>query len=482
MMTTSTEKRFFGHPRQLGTLFYIEMWERFAFYGGQSLLMIYLYYKASQGGGLGMEQSLAAGLVGVYGGSIYLTTIVGGWLADRVLGTKNTLLLATVVMLGGTVLLVLLPGYASLVGLPFISLGSGSFKATASAMVGSLYEDESERELRDAGFSIFYTAINVGIFIGTLLVGYLQPKYGFRVAFAAAMGGMVLCLITLLQGRSKLPETPIPNPLPKEQRGKVIGIVAAILAVIGGAIGSGLVNLSNFSSVMLGLVCVISIGYFFVMFGDKNSTEADKRHLIAYIPLFLVMCLFWAMYLQMYSVVTVYFEETVPRKFGSFEVPIAWLVTFQSLSVIVLASAMAALWTKMGKRQPSSQMKFALAALVAGIGYLAFIPFLSTGTPMPIFVLMVVLVLLTVAELLLSPISLSFATKVAPEAFKTQMVSFNFLSLSLGFTLGGVLGDKLYTAETATSYYIMLAGMGIGSAVVLFVMMPMLKRLLHDVD
>ena len=136
----------------------------------------------------------------------------------------------------------------------------------------------------------------------------------------------------------------------------------------------------------------------------------------------------------------------------------------------------------MGKRQPSSQMKFALAALVAGVGYLAFIPFLSTGTPMPIFVLMVVLVLLTVAELLLSPISLSFANKVAPEAFKTHMVSYNFLSMSLGFTLGGVLGDKLYTAETATSYYIMLAGMGIGSAVVLFVMMPMLKRLLHDVD
>ena len=94
MMTTSTEKRFFGHPRQLGTLFYIEMWERFAFYGGQSLLMIYLYYKASQGGGLGMEQSLAAGLVGVYGGSIYLTTIVGGWLADRVIGPKNTLFFA----------------------------------------------------------------------------------------------------------------------------------------------------------------------------------------------------------------------------------------------------------------------------------------------------------------------------------------------------------------------------------------------------
>ncbi len=481
-MTTSTEKRFFGHPRQLGTLFAIEMWERFAYYGMQSILMIYLYYKATEGGGLGMDQSLAAGIVGVYGGSIYLTTIVGGWLADRVLGTKNTLLLATVVMLVGNILLVLLPGYSSLIGLPLISLGSGSFKATASAMVGSLYEDESERDLRDAGFSIFYTAINVGVFIGTLLVGFLQPKYGFRVSFATAMAGMVFCLLTLLHGRSKLPETPVPNPLPKEKRGMVIGVIVAILAVIAGLIGSGLVNLGNFSSVMLGLVSVISIGYFFVMFGDKNSTEADKRHLIAYIPLFVVMCLFWAIYLQMYSVVTVYFEETVPRRFGDFEIPIAWLLTFQSLSVIVLASAMAALWTKMGKRQPSSQMKFALAALVVGVAFAAFVPFLSTGTPMPLVILMVVLVLITIAELLLSPISLSFATKVAPEAFKTQMVSFNFLTLSLGFTLGGVLGDKLYSPESATSYYIMLAAMGIGSAVLLFVLMPVLKRLLHDVD
>ena len=121
--------------------------------------------------------------------------------------------------------------------------------------------------------------------------------------------------------------------------------------------------------------------------------------------------------------------------------PVSYLLAFQSTAVIVLASTMAALWTKMGDRQPSSQMKFALAALVIGGAYAIFIPYLSTQTPMPLVVLMVALVLITVAELLLSPISLSFATKVAPQAYKTQMVSFNFLTLSLGFTLGGVLGD-----------------------------------------
>ena len=117
-----------------------------------------------------------------------------------------------------------------------------------------------------------------------------------------------------------------------------------------------------------------------------------------------------------------------------------------------------------------------------GVAYAIFIPFLSTNNPMPMPILMVVLVLITVSELLLSPISLSFATKVAPQAFKTQMVSFNFLTLSLGFTLGGVLGDKLYKPEWATQFYIILTALGIGTAVALFVMMPFLNRMLHDVE
>ena len=172
----------------------------------------------------------------------------------------------------------------------------------------------------------------------------------------------------------------------------------------------------------------------------------------------------------------------MPRTFGSFTVPVAWLVTYQSLVVIVLASAMAALWTKMGKRQPTSQMKFTLAMLVLGLGYLGFVPFLSSGTPMPIFVLMLLLLVITVSELLLSPITLSFATKVAPKAFKTQMVAFNFLTLSLGFTLGGVLGDKLYSDDAATQYFIILAGLSIVSFVVLLLLLPKLNKLLHDVD
>ena len=480
-MNTSTEKKFFGHPHQLGTLFQVELWERFSFYSMQAILVIYLSHQLSQGG-LAMPEALAVGIVGAYNGSIYLSTIIGGWLADRVIGPKNTLFFAVATMLVGHILLVMISGVGSLAGLPFIALGSGGVKSACSTLVGSLYEDESTRNLRDAGFSIFYTGINIGSFCGSLVAGYLESNMGFRMAFAGAVVGIAIGLTLFIKGKSKLPDLPLPNPLPKEQRGKAIGMGVAILAVVGGLIAAGILRLDNFSSILLGVVSCISIGYFVMMVKDKQATEADRRHIIAYVPLFLAMCVFWAIYSQVYSSVTLYFDKTVPRTFGSFTVPVAWLVPYQSLVVIVLASAMAALWTKMGKRQPTSQMKFTLAMLVLGLGYLGFVPFLSSGTPMPIVVLMLLLLVITVSELLLSPISLSFATKVAPKAFKTQMVAFNFLTLSLGFTLGGVLGDKLYSDDAATQYFIILAGLSIGSFVVLLLLLPKLNKLLHDVD
>ncbi|OAM29985.1 MFS transporter [Eikenella longinqua] len=464
----------------MGTLFQVELWERFSFYSMQAILVIYLYYQAEKGG-LAMPEALAVGIVGAYNGSIYLSTIIGGWFADRVIGPKNTLFLAVSTMLVGHILLVMIPGVGSLAGLPFIALGSGGVKSACSTLVGSLYEDESTRNLRDAGFSIFYTGINIGSFCGSLVAGYLQTHMGFRMAFAGAVVGIAIGLTLFVKGKSKLPDLPLPNPLPKEQRGKAIGMAVGILVVIGGLIATKILRLDNFSSILLGVVTCISIGYFFLMFHDKEATEADRRHIIAYVPLFIVMCLFWAICSQVYSSVTLYFDKTVNRTFGGFTVPVAWLVTYQSLIVISLAGVMAAVWTKMGTRQPKSQMKFTLAMLFLGLAYLGFVPFLSSGTPMPIIVLMLLLVI-TIAELLLSPISLSFATKVAPKAFKTQMVAFNFLTLSLGFTLGGVLGDKLYSEEAATQYFMILAGLSIGSFVALLLLMPKLNKLLHDVD
>lgn len=476
--------KFFGHPRQLGTLFHIELWERFSFYGMQAILLIYLYYEVSKGG-LGMNETQASGIVGAYNGSIYLATILSGWLSDRILGAEKTLFLSGVVVMLGHIVLSALPNMSGLViGLLLIALGSGGVKSSAGAMVGSLYETESTRDLRDAGFSVFYTAINIGGFVGPLIVGILQVQFGFHYGFGAAAVGMAFGLWQYWRGRVSLPHTPPSNPLPKQKYGVALGVAVAGLAVIGGCIAAGLLRLDNFSQVLLGTVILTSLLYFVRLFSDSQVTKTEKQHMLAYVPLFIVMCLFWAVWSQVFTVVTVYFDQTQAalRKIGSFEIPVAWLSSLQSLWVIVFAGVMAALWTKMGYRQPRTPMKFTMSMIILGASYLCFIPFLSTGQVMPLTIMALLLLTITISELLLSPISLSFATKIAPQSFKTQMVSFNFLTLSLGFTLGGVLVDKCYVPEKAVEFYALLGALGIGGGVLLLVMMPMLNRMLRDVD
>ena len=165
MSERTSGNTFFGHPRQLSTLFHIELWERFSFYGMQGILFIYLYYSATKGG-LGFSEAVAGGLVGAYGGSVYLSTILGGWLADRLWGAERTLFYAGILVMCGHIALALIPGVDGMIaGLVCIALGSGGVKASASAMVGALYEEEHMRPLRDAGFSIFYIAINAINFV-----------------------------------------------------------------------------------------------------------------------------------------------------------------------------------------------------------------------------------------------------------------------------------------------------------------------------
>ena len=166
------QKTFFGQPRVLANLFGVEMWERFSFYGMQGILLIYLYYSAAEGG-LGVDKAVASGIVGAYGGGVYLSTILGAWLADRVMGAERTLFSSAIVVMAGHVALSLIPGLPGVgVGLILVALGSGGLKATATSLVGSLYAEDDDR--RDAGFSIFYMGINLGALVGPLLTGLLQ--------------------------------------------------------------------------------------------------------------------------------------------------------------------------------------------------------------------------------------------------------------------------------------------------------------------
>ena len=519
-------KTFFGHPRQLSTLFHIELWERFSFYGMQGILFIYLYYSATKGG-LGFSEAVAGGLVGAYGGSVYLSTILGGWLADRLWGAERTLFYAGILVMCGHIALALIPGVDGMIaGLVCIALGSGGVKASASAMVGALYEEEHMRPLRDAGFSIFYIAINIGGFFGPLITGLLQGSVGFHYGFGAAAVGMAFGLWRYAIGRKALPQLGAPNPLTAQQRKAAIAIAIAVVLAIVAAVHFDKLQLGNISSVLLGVVILATLAYFTRLLLDPKVDRDHRRYILAYIPLFIVICIFWAMWFQIYTVVTAYFSETMDRSVGPYafnifghtfifnEIPVSWKDSLQSFWVILFSGVMATLWTKMGEAQPKTPLKFALSLFILGLGYLCFVPFIKTGVVMGLVVFAFAILLNTLAELLLSPISLSFVTKIAPEHVKTQMVALNFLGLSLGFTLGGIIFEKNYGVnfaentpfdftglathaaaqpwleqllttlqnENTANFYILVGGISIATSVVLMLIVPLLNRLLKGAD
>ncbi|MCW2785929.1 MAG: peptide transporter, partial [Marmoricola sp.] len=228
-----SDRGFFGQPRVLANLFGVEMWERFSFYGMQGILAIDLYFSAAKGG-LGIDTAVATGIVGAYGGGVYLATILGAWFADRVLGAERTLFCSAVVVMLGHIALSLVPGIEGVgVGLVLIALGSGGVKANATSLVGSLYAEDDER--RDAGFSIFYMGINIGALVGPLLTGLLQKDYGFLYGFGLAAVGMFFGLVQYSIGRKNLPEETnhVPNPLPAPARWRyAAGAVVVMLGHI----------------------------------------------------------------------------------------------------------------------------------------------------------------------------------------------------------------------------------------------------------
>ncbi|MDO4222868.1 MAG: oligopeptide:H+ symporter [Acinetobacter sp.] len=477
-MQSKPTKTFFGHPFQLSSIFHIELWERFSYYGMQAILLYYLYFSVAEGG-LGIDKNEAGGIVAVYAGSVYLATLLGGWFADRVIGTERTLFYSGITVMLGHIALAILPGTMGLIaGLVLIALGSGGVKASASAMVGALYEAPETKQLRDAGFSIFYLAINIGALFGPLFTGYLQTSAGFHYGFGIAAIGMAFGLWQYSRGRKQLPETPAPNPLQASEK-KVAWLVAIVaLAVIALLFQQGWVHYSNFKNVLFGVVIVAVILYFARLFISGRKLGAKQSYILAYVPLFLAICVFWSVWYQVHTAVAVYFEGTVDRMIGGFEVPPGWLGSIESLWVICLASSLAWLWTKMGDKQPKTPLKFALSLFCVGGTYACFLPFTSQGVAMPFIGIVGVLFLLTIAELLISPISLSLATKIAPEQFKTQMVALNFLAISLGITSGGKIFGAYFDEQNLSQFFMLLTQMGVITGAVLLLLVPVLNRLL----
>ncbi len=475
------DTRFFGQPWALAHVFGVEMWERFSFYGMQGILLIYLYYSATDGG-LGLDRAVAAGIVGAYGGSVYLSTILGAWIADRILGSERVLFYSAMVIVAGHVALALIPGFLGVgVGLILIALGSGGLKANATSVVGTLYRQDDPR--RDAGFSLFYLGINLGALAGPLLTGLLQSTLGFHWGFGLAAVGMALGLLQYSFGRASLPAAArhVANPLPRNRYALVGGIAVAALVLVVVLVFVGVIRADNLSLIVIITTVAATIAYFVVILSSRHIDPVERSRVWAFVPLFITSVAFWSLYQQQFTVVTIYADVKLNRDLFGWEMPVPWVQSINPIFIIVLSGVFAWLWTKLGTRQPSTPVKFGLGVMIMGAAFLLFLPFAGGGAAStPLLAIVGILLVFTVAELLLSPVGLSVTTKLAPARFHTQMVALFFLSVALGTAISGLLAEY-YDPENEVPYFSILGFVAIGVGVLLLVFARPVLRLMKGV-
>ncbi|ANY06986.1 peptide MFS transporter [Pseudonocardia sp. HH130630-07] len=488
-MTDSTtspvrrERTFLGHPLQLGTLFGVEMFERFSFYGMQSILLLYMY-NAVTDGGLGYDQGVAAGVVGAYGGTVYLSTILAAWVGDRLFGPERVLFGSAISVMAGHIALAVLPGGTGLaVGLVLVAFGSGGVKANASTIIAMLYGEGDDR--RDAGFSIFYLGVNIGSLLGQILTPVVQTRTAsFHIGFGLAAVGMAIGLIQYSLFRRNLPAggRTAPNPLPATQRTRagLIGVAAVVVLLV--LTFTGVITAGRLDYIVTAIVAIATVGYFALMLSSPKVDPIERRRVLAFVPMWVASAVFWAIFQQIFTVLTIYADERVDRSvFGLFEIPAGTVQSIEPFFVVVLAGVFAAVWTKLGPRQPASPTKMAIGTIVVGLGFLLFVPLAGTGANgTPLLAVAGILLVFCVAELFTSPVGQSLSTKLAPRAFQTQMVALFFLSVSMGSVLAGVLAD-FYSADNEVAYFGITGVAAVVVGAVVLATVPKLKVLMEGV-
>lgn len=488
IIKTIPQKGFFGHPKGLATLFSIEFWERFSYYGMRAVLLYYIYYETTKGG-LGLDKATATSIMSIYGSLVYMSTIAGGWLADRILGSRSTIIMGGVLIALGHVALSF-PGSvpALFISMALIILGSGILKPNLSSIVGDLYTKEDYR--RDAGFSIFYTGANAGALIAPLVVGTIGQTYNFHLGFSIAAIGMFIGLIWyIITSKKTLGQAGryVPNPIGKEEKAKIIkgfSIGAIILAVIlVYSIATGLLTINRFTFVVSILGIVIPTIYFLVMYNSKKTTKVEKSRLLAYIPLFITAIAFWSIQEQGSTIFARIADEQTQLSIGSFAIKSSWFQSINPFYIVFLAPLFAVMWTKWGKKQPSTPVKFSIGVILAGASFLLMvIPFSASGGSAisPIWLVFSFL-LVTLGELFLSPVGASATTKLAPAAFASQTMSVWYLSNASAQAINAQL-VKLYSVDTQIIYFTVIGIVSIGIGILLLFLSKKIHGLMRGID
>lgn len=482
------QKGFFGHPKGLFTLFFTEFWERFSYYGMRAILVYYLYYEVSKGG-LGLDETLALSIMSIYGSLVYMSGIIGGWLADRIFGTSKAVFYGGILIMLGHIALSI-PGSVSMffVSMVLIVLGTGLLKPNVSTVVGEMYSEEDNR--RDAGFTIFYMGINMGAFLAPLVVGSVSDAYNFHYGFAIAAIGMFFGLLMFVFTKKKnlgLAGTMVANPLTPEEKKKTftwIGLGAVVLGILLAVlIPTGILTFESFINIVTILGIVIPTMYFIVMYRSPKTTEVERSRVLAYIPLFIASVMFWAIQEQGSTILANFADKRTQLDFAGIHISPAWFQSLNPLFIIIFAPIFATIWVKLGKRQPTIPQKFALALLFAGLSFLVILlPGYFGGTDSLVSPLWLVLSYLIVVfgELLLSPVGLSATTKLAPAAFSAQTMSLWFLSSAAAQAINAQI-VKFYSPETEMTYFGVIGGASIVLGIILFMIAPKIQGYMKGV-
>nr|WP_180954230.1 peptide MFS transporter [Bacillus sp. M6-12] len=479
---------FFGHPKGLFTLFFTEFWERFSYYGMRAILLYYMYYELSKGG-LGIDQTTAASIMAIYGSLVYMSGIIGGWIADRLFGTTRTVFYGGILIMLGHIVLSF-PGSvtALFISMGLIVIGTGLLKPNVSSIVGDLYSDEDTR--RDSGFSIFYMGINLGGLLAPLIIGTVGQEYNFHLGFGLAAVGMLLGLIVFMVTKKKnlgLAGSHVPNPLTQEEKKRtftIIGIGALAIIVLGAiSISTGFLTIDRFIFLISILGIVIPTLYFIFMYRSPKTTEVERSRLIAYIPLFIAAMMFWAIQEQGSIILATYADQRTDLHFAGMEIKSSWFQSLNPLFIVFLAPVFAWLWVKLGNSQPSTPKKFSLGLFFAGLSFIVMIvPAYMNGTDSlvsPIW-LVISFFLVVLGELCLSPVGLSATTKLAPAAFSAQTMSLWFLSNASAQAINAQI-VKLYKPETEIIYFGVIGAISILLGAILYWMSPKIQIFMKGV-
>ncbi|HEX9292979.1 MAG TPA: peptide MFS transporter [Gemmatimonadales bacterium] len=434
----SDEKRFFGHPRGLATLFFTEMWERFSYYGMRGFLILYMT-KA-----LSFTDTQASNAYTTYVSSVWVTPILGGLIADAWLGQYRSVLIGGIIIALGHFTLAFHGLPFLYAGLGLIVVGTGMLKPNVSTLAGGLYEPGDER--RDAGFSLFYMGINLGAFFGPIIAGRIAEGIDWHLGFACAGVGMLLGLTQYILGRRHLQ--------PAIER--IAAQKAARRTPDATAVG-----------------------------GTRRTplTSEDWRRISAVVVLFVFASLFWGAYEQAGSTLTLFADRYVHLELLGIKLYASWFVSVQAAFVILLSPLFAWLWVRLGPKQPSSPAKFAIALLFVGLAFVLLIPagsLAQQGIKASPLWLIAAYFIQELGELCLSPVGLSLVTKVAPVRLVSFVMGIFFLSNFVGNLLAGWSARFISTVPLVTLFSV-TAGVTLGAGLVLFLLLRPIRNLMGGV-